>query len=106
MHEVTKYNEHFLALGNAHGLVIYNSLLQWPKSDAITCWNPKGGANTFGYLMGSPLLLPEITNFAISSRPIGSAADLVRLHFQVWMDAKRMHAKYQFTPEIEDVKYI
>ena len=36
MSEVTAYSKHFLALDRAHGSVIYNGWLQWPKSDALT----------------------------------------------------------------------
>ncbi|MCO5563631.1 hypothetical protein L7F22_017278 [Adiantum nelumboides] len=43
--DVTEYGTHFLALGSAHGLLIYNGLPQWPGSDALTCWNTKGGSN-------------------------------------------------------------
>ena len=53
----------------------YNVLSQWPGSDALTCWNPKGGASTVDYLMGSPSLIPEIKEFIISGRLIGLAAD-------------------------------
>ena len=40
MSEVTEYGNHFLALGSAHGFVIYNGLSQWLGSDTLTCWNP------------------------------------------------------------------
>ncbi|MCO5607948.1 hypothetical protein L7F22_062150 [Adiantum nelumboides] len=49
--DVTEYGMHFLALGSAHGLLIYNGLSRWPGSDALTCWNPKGGSSTVDYLM-------------------------------------------------------
>ena len=39
MTEVTEYGKHFLALGRAHGFVIYNGLSQWPRSDALMCRN-------------------------------------------------------------------
>ena len=58
MSAITKYGKHFLALGSAHGFVIYNGLSQWPGLDALTCWNPKGHASTVIYLMGSPSLIP------------------------------------------------
>ena len=41
------------------------------------------GASTIDYLMGLPLLVPEITSFTISSRPIDLAADHADLHFMV-----------------------
>ena len=68
MSAITQYEKHFLALGSAHGFVIYNGLSQWPGSDALTCWNPKGGASTTDYLMGPPSLIPEIKVFTISGR--------------------------------------
>ena len=81
--EITEYGRHFLALGSAHGLVIYNGLSHWPGSDALTCWNPKGGASTVDYLMGTPALIPEIREFTIFGRPIGVAADHAYLFFTV-----------------------
>ncbi|MCO5591128.1 hypothetical protein L7F22_045109, partial [Adiantum nelumboides] len=42
--DVTDYGRHFLALGSAHELLIYNGLPRWPGSDALTCWNPKRGS--------------------------------------------------------------
>ena len=65
MSAITEYGKHFLALGIAHGFVIYNGLSQWLGSNALTCWNPKGGASTIDYLMGSPSLIPEIKEFTI-----------------------------------------
>lgn len=35
--EITEYGCHFLALGSAHGLVIFNGLAYWSGSDAFTC---------------------------------------------------------------------
>ncbi|MCO5603790.1 hypothetical protein L7F22_057942 [Adiantum nelumboides] len=43
--DVTEYGTHLLALGSAHGLLIYNGLPRWLGSDALTCWNPKGGSS-------------------------------------------------------------
>ena len=63
--------------------MIYNGLAQWPGSDALTCWNPKGGESTVDYLMGSPYLIPEIREFTIFGRPIGLAADHAYLRFEV-----------------------
>ena len=76
MSEVTKYGKHILALGSAHGFVIYNGLLQWPRSDALTCWNPTAGASTINYLMGSPRLIAEIIEFTISGRAVGLALNV------------------------------
>ena len=39
-------------LGSAHRFVIYNGLSQWPISDALKRWSPKGSASTIDYLMG------------------------------------------------------
>ena len=110
MSAITEYGKHFLALGSAHGFVIYNGLSQWPGSDALTCWNPKGGASTVDYLMGSPSLIPEIKEFTISGRPIGLAADHAYLRFEVKdgctkdVYAKESGlAKYLFTRETIDV---
>ena len=72
---VTEYGKHFLALGSAHGFVIYNGLSQPFGPDALTRWNPKGGASTVDYLMGSPSLKPKIAEFSIYGRPIVLAAD-------------------------------
>ena len=44
--------------------------------------NPKGGATTVDYLVGSPSLIPEIQAFTISGRPVGLAADRAYLHFE------------------------
>ena len=33
--------------------------VQWPRSNALTSWNPKGGVSTVAYLMVSPCLLPS-----------------------------------------------
>ena len=81
--------------------MIYNGLSQWPESDALTCWNPKGGVSTIDYLMGSPSLIPEIKG---SCRPIGLAADHAYLRFEVndgcTKDVYAMEsrlAKYLFT---------
>ena len=82
MSEVTEYRKHFLALGSAHGFVIHNGLSQWVRSDALTCWNLKG-ATTVNYLIRSPSLIPEITEFTIYGRPIDLAADHAYLHFEV-----------------------
>ena len=81
--------KHFLVLGRAHGFVIYNDLSQWPKSDALTCWNPKGGASTIGYLMGSPSLISTYLCFEVKD---GCTKDAC---------AKTNNglAKYQFTRE-------
>ena len=38
----------FKALGTARGFFIYNGLSQWPRSDALTCWNPNGDRLQFG----------------------------------------------------------
>ena len=72
---VTKYGKHLLALGNAHGLVIYSGFSQWPGLDALTCWHLNRGASTIDYLMGSPSLILEVTKFTISCRPIGLVAN-------------------------------
>ena len=108
MSAITEYGKHFLALGSAHGFVIYNGLSQWPGSDALTCWNPKGGVSTIDYLMGSPSLIPEIKG---SCRPIGLAADHAYLCFLVMNGCTRDVyakqegglAKYNFTQETIDV---
>ena len=71
---VTEYGKHFLALGSAHGFVIYNGLSQPFGPDALTRWNPKGGASTVDYLMGSPSLILEIKEFTISCGPSGLVA--------------------------------
>mgnify|MGYP000338371851 CR=1 len=82
MGEVTKYVKTLSSLGKRTWIfVIYNDLSQWPKSDALTCWNQKGGVSTIGYLMGSPSLIPEITNFTMFGRPIGLAASHAYLCF-------------------------
>ena len=81
--DVTEYNTHILALGSAHGLIILNGLSHWPGSDALTCWNPKGGASTVDYLMGLLPLIPQIHDFSISSRLIAVAADHEILRFIV-----------------------
>ena len=83
MSEVIEYRKH-------HGFVIY-SLSQWPSSDDLTCWNPKVGATTVDYLMGSPHLIPKITKFTISSKPIDLAADHAYLCVEVKMNAQGMH---------------
>ena len=83
MSAITEYGKHFLALGSAHGFVINNGLSQWPGSDALTCWNPKGGASIVDYLMESPSLIPKIKVFTISGRPIGLAANHAYLRFKV-----------------------
>ena len=35
--DVTEYGTHFLKLGVAHGLIIFNGLSDWLGSDALTC---------------------------------------------------------------------
>ena len=35
-------------------------LTQWPGSDSLTCWKPKGGASMVDYLMRSVSLQPKI----------------------------------------------
>ena len=94
----------------SYGFVIYNGLSQCFGSDALTCWNPKGGASTVDYLMGSPSLIPEIKEFSISGRPIGLAADHAYLRFMVKDGCTRdVYAKesgldkYRFTRETIDV---
>ena len=56
---VTKYGKTFLPLvvdmDLCYTIVCHNDL----RSDALTYWNPEGGASTINYLMGSPSLLPE-----------------------------------------------
>ena len=97
-------------VGSAHGSVIYNGLSQRPRSNALTWWNPKGGASTVDNLMGSPSLTPEISKFAISSRFIGLAADHAYLRSKVKGGCTRNVyakesglAKHQFTRETFDV---
>ena len=58
----------------------YSRFAPLGESDALTCWNPKGGASTVDYLMGSPSLIHEIREFIISGRPTGLAADHAYLH--------------------------
>ena len=79
--------------------------------DALTCWNPKGGANTIDYLMGSPSLITEIREFTISGRHIGLAVDHAYLCVDVAYAYKKvvyaknetMFAKYQFFEETIDL---
>ena len=66
----------------AHGFLIYNGLSKWPRLDALTCWNPKGGANIANYLMGFPSLTSKIIEFSISRRPIGLAVDHAYIVFE------------------------
>ena len=54
---------------------IYYGLSQWSRSDALTFWNPMGGARTIDYLMGSLSLLFETAYFTLSSTPIVLATD-------------------------------
>ena len=72
-----------LALGIAHGFVIYNGLSQWPRFNALTFRNPKWGAGIVDYLMDSPSSIHEIIQFTTSSRPIGLATDHTHLWFEV-----------------------
>ena len=90
--------------------MIYNGLSQWPGSDALTSWNPKGAPSTVNYPMGSSSSIAKITKFIIFGRPIGLAAGRAYLCFQVkdgctWdLYAKESGlAKYQFTQETIDV---
>ena len=96
--------------GSAHGFVIYNGLSQWPGSDALTCWNTKGGASTIDYLMGSPSLIREIEECTISGRSNDLTADHAYLRFVVKDGCTRDVyskesglVKYQFTCETSDV---
>mgnify|MGYP007069668789 CR=1 FL=1 len=82
MSGITEYGKHFLALGSAYAFVICNGLSQWPRSDALKCWNPKGGASTIDYIMGSPSLIPEIKKFTIYGRPIVLTANHAYLHLR------------------------
>lgn len=52
MGEVNEYGQHFLALGSANDLVIFNDWACWPGSDDLTCWNNKEGSQHFGLLDG------------------------------------------------------
>ena len=61
----------------------WDGLSQWPRSDVLTWWNHKGWASTINHLIGFPSLLPEVTNFTISSQPIGFAKNHPYLHFKV-----------------------
>ena len=45
--------------------------------------SPKGGASTINYLMEYASLIPKITEFTISGRPFGLAADHAYLQFDV-----------------------
>ena len=71
----------------------------------------EGGPSTVYCLMASPSLIPKITMFTISGRPIGLAADLAfsMIWAEGWMRkgciAKKESglAKYQFTWETIDV---
>lgn len=109
--EVIEYGTHFLALGSAHRLAIYNGLSRWPGSDALTCWNPKGRASTVDYVMGSPTLIPEVQSFIISSRPIGASVDHSHLILSLACGHTRditpshlpQHPRYHFT---QDTIYI
>ena len=83
MSGIIEYGKHFLALGSAHGFVIYNGLSQCSISDASTCWKLKGDASTVDYLMGSPFLIARMIEFTMSGRPIGLAADHTYLCFEM-----------------------
>ncbi|MCO5563898.1 hypothetical protein L7F22_017549 [Adiantum nelumboides] len=89
---VTEYGTHFLALGSAHGLLIYNGLPRWPGSDALTCWNPKGGRVRY-----TTILLDGITcidsghqNFTISGHPLALATDHAYLRFTLMGGGKTL----------------
>lgn len=109
--DLTEYGTHLLALGSAHGLIIYNGLSRWPGSDSLTCWNRKGGASTVDYLMGSLTLIPDIQNFSISRRPIGVAADHAYLTFSLAYSSTGhttpsyfpKHPRYHFSRETSDI---
>ena len=80
--------------------------------EPLTCWNPKGGASTINYLMGSPSLVPELREFTTSGRPIVLALDHAYLCFEVKDGCTRDVyakesglAKYQFTRETIDVQW-
>lgn len=70
--DVTGFGRHLLAMGTAHGLVIYNGLPRWPTSGALTCFPHGGGSSTVDYLMGSPSLVAHIPEFDIHPIPIGA----------------------------------
>ena len=80
-------------------------------SDGLKCWNLRGCGSTVDYLMGSPSLIPEITEFTISGRSICLAADHAYLCFEVkggctrdvYAKQEGGLAKYNFTQETIDV---
>ena len=80
--EVMRSRYHFLTLVGAHNFMICSGLSQWPRSHALTCWNPEEGEFRIN-LMRSPSILSEITNFMISSRPICLATNHAYLHVKV-----------------------
>ena len=61
MSKVIEYGKHFLALGSAHGFVLNNGYNGLDQILHI--------ARTVDYLMGSPSLIHEITEFTISVDP-------------------------------------
>ena len=77
-----EYGKHILALGSPHGFMIYNEFSRG-SDQMLYMLNPKEDASTVDYLMGSPSLIPEITEFTISGFPIGLAADHAYLCFEV-----------------------
>ena len=86
---ITAYGHAFLDLGRIHELIIYNGMERWPMSNSFTCFPYGGGTNLVDYIVGSPALASQITDFCIPPPPPG--ADHTYLFFQLLTSRATTH---------------